>query len=283
MKTIDNILDEREKEIISKLNKSKLSIDEIDIILSSKAPCIKNTGINHNYKKQKVKLGIMADMHIGSKWFNEDGFKYCRDTFDKEKVDAIYCPGDIIEGMSMRDGQIYELSDLGYTEQLEHAYRLLNTLNQPFYYIVGNHDAWARNKGNAGLKVGKEVEKNVPNSKYLGDMEADILLNEKIKLRLSHRGNGAYALSYPGQKMINGLEGGTKPTIIINGHLHKSLYMSYRNIHYLEAGTLQNQTEFMAMKGSPAMVGFWILDLQFDKEKLISFAPQWYPIYTKLK
>jgi hypothetical protein len=175
MKSIENTLDEREKEIISKLNKSKLSIDEIDIILSSKSPCIKNTGIRHDYKKNHVKLGIIADMHIGSKYFNEAGFKYSRDTFEKEKVDAIYCPGDIIEGMSQRDGQIYDLSDLGYTEQLEHAYKLLNTLNKPFFFITGNHDMWGRNKGNMGLQVGKEVQKNVPNAKYLGDMEADII------------------------------------------------------------------------------------------------------------
>lgn len=282
MKSLDTQIDDREKEIISQLKHSKLSVEEITTLLQSKPQCIKNNGIKHNYKKTHIKLGIMSDMHIGSKFFNEDGFNYCKKTFDSQKVDAIYCPGDIIEGMSGRDGQVYELSDLGYTEQLEHAYKLLNSLNQKFYFITGNHDAWARNKGNAGLIVGKEIEKNVEKAEFLGEMEADIMLNDKIKLRLSHRGSSAYALSYSGQKMINGLEGGTKPQIIINGHVHKSLYMQYRNIHYLEAGTLQNQSEFMAMKGSPAMVGFWILDIKYDKEKIVSFKPEWNPIYTKL-
>jgi hypothetical protein len=56
--------------------------------------------------------------------------------------------------------------------------------------------------------------------------------------------------------------------------------MHYRNIHALESGTLERQTEFMKMKGSPAMVGFWILDINLrEKGGVERFKPTWYPQY----
>jgi hypothetical protein len=43
---------------------------------------------------------------------------------------------------------------------------------------------------------------------------------------------------------------------------------------------MQNQTEFMAMKGSPAHVGFWILDVCFSKDGVKRFKSEWIPEYN---
>jgi predicted phosphodiesterase len=262
------------------IKKSDLTPSEIELLLKSKKPKLIGNHHKFDYGTNHLKLGISSDYHIGSKWFNEKSFLKSVEVFNKEKVDAIYCPGDILEGMSGRDGQIYDLDEIGYTAQLKRASELLNLYKQPYFFILGNHDLWARNKANGGLNIGDELEKRVQNSKYLGDMEATISLNDLITLKLSHRGNTAYALSYSGQKIINSLEGGKKPNILINGNLHKSIYMFYRNIHYLEAGCMQNQTEFMAMKGSPAHVGFWILDVCFSKDGVKRFKSEWIPEYN---
>jgi predicted phosphodiesterase len=134
-------------------------------------------------------------------------------------------------------------------------------------------------KGNQGVDVGRMLESGLENATKIGDMVADVILANGIRFRLSHEGSSAYALSYSGQKRINSLEGGTKPNIIMNGHLHKSMYMMYRNIHYFEAGSMQRQTPFMAMKGSPAMLGYWVLDLAVNNGQLKELTQKWRPFY----
>jgi predicted phosphodiesterase len=260
------------------LRKTPLNDAELKQILSSSKPR-QEIKYHHDFGSKHIKLGLVSDLHIGHKMFDYRAFDKSVRVFDRESVDLIISPGEIIEGMSGREGHIYELKHVGYTAQLNEAQRLLRQYRQPFHFIVGNHDVWGKNKANAGLEIGPEVEKRVRGSKYLGEMDARIDLGKGVHLDLTHRGNTAYALSYSLQKMINGLEGGTKPDIICNGHLHKSIYMFYRNIHALESGTLERQTEFMKMKGSPAMVGFWVLDIRLGRGGVEKFTPTWFPQY----
>ncbi len=277
---LEDKLSDNEEEFIELIRKSRLTKDEIALLLRSRKPVFTKPVQRQHFGKDKIRIGIVPDLHIGSKYFNEPAYHAMVQKFTDEKVDAVYSVGDLIEGMSGRDGHVFELEDIGYTAQLNHAIRLLKIIKQPFLFIQGNHDMWARNKANAGLDIGQEVERRLPNSRYLGEMEATVEVAPNIRLRLTHRGNSStYALSYSGQRMINNIAREQDlPQILINGHLHKAIYMQYRGIHYLEAGTLQEQTEFMKLKGAPANVGFWIVEIEKDKKGLTGFRPCWYPI-----
>ena len=231
----------------------------------------------HYYRPRRVKIGIISDLHIGSKFFDMGVYEKSVRTFSKEKVEAIYCCGDIIEGMSNREGHIYELDHIGTSTQINYAAELLNQYKQPLFFITGNHDEWASRKSNQGVLVGEILEEKITSSTHLGDYETNVELAPGVMMRLTHDGSNAYALSYSLQKRINGLADESKPQILANGHIHKSIYMFYRNIHAVEAGTLQNQTPFMARKGSPAMVGFWIFDIRYGKKGLYEFTPRWFP------
>lgn len=262
------------------LNETKLSDKELKALLLCSAPTQIVSNVAHDFGSKHIKLGIVSDFHIGHRNFNYKAFDGAVTCFTREKVDAVYCAGDILEGMSGRDGQIYELSDIGYEAQMNRARELVSQFKQPFYFITGNHDQWFKSKMNMGVDVGKELESGNPNLHHLGDMEARLTIGRSLKVWLTHRGNTAYALSYSGQKIINGLEGGIKPHIIINGHLHKSLFMNYRNVAFCEAGTLQNQTEYMAMKGSPANLGWWVFDIHYSKDGVKELNTRWYPRFN---
>jgi predicted phosphodiesterase len=231
----------------------------------------------HRYSEGKCKIGILSDTHIGSKYYNpkimDEAIKQFSD------VDAIYHSGDIIEGMSNREGHIYELDVLGTSNQVNLAVDILNQFNKPIYFITGNHDEWSKKKSDQGYEVGPELERRIKDSKFLGEYSADIKLSPGVTMRLTHEGQTAYALSYSLQKRINSMSGGDKPDVLINGHLHKMLYMFYRNIHSFEAGSTQEQTPFAKMKGSPSMCGFWTLDLNWNKTKLIDITPKMFPFY----
>ena len=263
------------------LEKHNMSEDELKVLLKQAKKPKLNTHSEHDhfYGGRHIKYGLISDLHLGHKKVDmrciEDAIK----VFNKKSVDAVYCPGDIIEGMSNRDGHIYELDVIGVTNQLDFATDVLSNFNKDFYFILGNHDEWSMKKSNQGVHIGKELERRLPNLHYLGDYKADINLSDNVKMRMTHEGSTCYALSYSIQKRINALEGGQKPNILHNGHIHKALYMFYRNIHATESGTCERQTDFMAMKGAPAHVGFWEIDVWFNKNGITKFQPTFYPYY----
>ena len=86
---------------------------------------------------------------------------------------------------------------------------------------------------------------------------------KSIKFSLLHPGGGSsYALSYRPQKIVEQIEGGTKPNVLAIGNYHKSDWLpSYRNVSVLQVGCFQRQTPFMLTKGLAAMVGGWILEI----------------------
>jgi predicted phosphodiesterase len=261
------------------LAESELSEEEIKTLLKSK-PQIPQTTFKMNLGSGKLNVLVVSDQHYGSKYSSKKAHDYSVEVAKKEKVDQIWCPGDFIEGMSNRDGHIYELDLIGTSNQLDYAINRLKEYGKiPIFGITGNHDSWAEVKANQGVRIGPDIAAVIPNFTFLGSMYGHMQLNDNVRVRLSHEGTTAYALSYSGQKRINAMEGGTKPTINFNGHIHKSMFFSYRNVLWVESGTLQHQTPFMAMKGTPAMVGFWRAEITYNKDSVTSFTPIWYPVY----
>ena len=263
------------------LEKHNITETELNNILKqAKKPKLeKDNSHEHYHSTKRDKFIITGDWHVGHKNFRHDAFEGIQRTLKKHKIDKIYHCGDLIEGMSNRDGHMYELSHLGVSNQIAETVKLLNGLDAKVYFVNGNHDLWSKNKSNQGFNAGQNINELCKNVDYLGDMKAEVKLSPTVKMWLTHEGNSAYALSYSGQKRINSIHGGNKPSVWFNGHLHKALYMEYRNIHFFECGTLQQQTDFMAMKGSPAHVGFWLVDVYHNKKGINQIRSSWFPYY----
>ena len=226
---------------------------------------------NADLNAKKFTFGIISDSHMGAKVYRPDILADAIKEFDKYHVEFVVHAGDILEGMSGRDGHIYELNHIGASKQLDYASEELSKIKQPIYAITASqsHDGWYSSKFNAGLEVGPELERRIPNFKFLGYDEADLQLDNGCLIRLNHPGDGtAYAISYKLQKYINSLSGGKKPNILVEGHYHKAMYMFNRNIHAFEAGCLCEQSIFMRKKMTPAMMGYWMVKVQMN-------APTW--------
>jgi predicted phosphodiesterase len=260
-----------------------LSVGEIKQLLKTTPQHTQKRNYNHNYGKH-IRVGILSDTHIGHSEFDEDLLKYAGETFKKEKVQAVYHAGDILEGMSGRDGHVYELGKVGFSQQINYAVQMFKKYFKgiKMYGITGNHDLWYKIRNNGGIDVGEELQSRLgkDNFEYLGEYEADIKLAPNCIMKLFHPNDGtAYATSYKLQKLIESFEGGKKPHIVVEGHYHKALYMFSRNVHGLEAGTLCGQTGFMRGKKIPAHKGFYILDFEIGERGITKFSPQFYPAY----
>lgn len=119
-------------------------------------------------------------------------------------------------------------------------------------------------------------------SKYEGNIYCCSVPNELIYVRKNGRclfTHNSYASSYRVQKIIESLQGGTKPNILICGHTHKSLYLFERNIHAISAGCMQFQTPFMRGKKLSAHTGYWIIEFEERSGEVLSFTQTFYPLY----
>jgi hypothetical protein len=103
--------------------------------------------------------------------------------------------------------------------------------------------------------------------RYDGRIYCVTVPNSRILVRRNGRtiwsGN-----SYKPQKIVDALEGGTKPDMLAIGHFHKAEVMpTYRNVCTIQAGTFQMQTPFMSRQGSQAHVGGWLVQVTIGRNK----------------
>lgn len=260
--------------------KTNLSEEEIKAVVqatgvSSKKPKLKHTSHETGY----FKMLVMSDTHIGHSKFREDWWDHMLERAVREKVDFAYHGGDILEGMSNRPGHIYELEYIGFEAQFTKAKRLIGECPFEVRAITGNHDSWYTGKADQGINIGHRLEEALNNFVYLGDSEADQVV-ENVRIKLFHGNDGgSYAISYRGQKIVESLDGGDKPHILITGHDHKSVFFQTRNVHVIGAGTLCEQTSFMRGKKLAAHRGYWLVDVWSNEEGLVRIRPEWNPFY----
>lgn len=231
-----------------------------------------------DFKGDHYKFLFFTDPHIGSVYFEEAYLNAALVECEKEKVDAIMIAGDITEGMSNRPGHIYELNDLGYDAQKDSAVKILSKFKKfKTYMCSGNHDRWFIK--NSGANIVKDICKELPNSHYLGHDVGEVVVNG-CKIMLWHgEDSSSYATSYRVQKIIESIQGGEKPGVLLCGHTHKQVYLFDRNVHCFSGGCIQKQSAWMRAKRLASHTGFWIIDLTINKGSVLKVNSTWYPFY----
>lgn len=237
-------------------------------------PDIHLTGEHH-------RVLVMSDTHIGSVYspyeWHDVVSAYANDP--ENDIECILHLGDLTEGMKVaRLGtQIYELSDIGFEAQKARAVELMGKYERPIYVISGNHDGFFME--NAGIDIVKAIAAELPNMTYIGSNSADIEIGGAI-IRLFHGGDGSsYALSYRLQKLIEGINGGNKPAILLAGHTHKYCSVFERNIFAVSCPAMQAQTKWMEGKRLAAHTGFLVLDFDTKDGNVCNFSVKMFPFY----
>lgn len=243
---------------------------------------VKTKQVDINISKDSFKFVYMSDLHIGEKHFLDGLFDYVVEYVEQTQPDFILNPGDHLEGMSGRPGHVYEMTEIGFQQQIEKAVELYTRLSDWDHYgIDGNHDQWYYKKNNGGVIVGNELAARVPNYHNLGQDEGIVDVNG-IKIMLFHPNDGtAYAVSYKLQKLIESFTGGEKPHIVLEGHYHKAMSMWCRGVYGIECGTLCGQSQFMRGKKIPAHTGFGEVEVFFNKNGLERVVHEFIPWYQK--
>jgi len=255
---------------VKKIDQQLLNLSDVEksiILKGVKSHPITGKKFDFKFSGKHIKFGYFSDPHIGHIEFKEPLWHKMVAYFKREGIEVVYSPGDTLEGMSGRDGHIYELTHIGATAQLNYASSLFANAPFQFFIIDGNHDLWFKTKSNLGLTSGQELANRNKNVTFLGEWEADVEIAKGVLMKLYHAGDGsAYAISYKIQKLIESLEGGEKPNLILSGHYHKQIQIFTRNVFGFECGTLMGQSRWMRGKKIAAHKGFGIIEIWVAKQ-----------------
>ena len=217
-----------------------------------------------------VRFAIVSDTHMGSKYEQLSYLNEFYDICEHEGIKHVYHAGDITEGIMMRPGHINECHKNSANELEQWVidnYPRRDSITT--HFITGNHDSSTMK--HCGHNMGPTIAANRDDMEYLGTDCAVINLTPNCTLELRHPWDGgSYAMSYRPQKMVEAMDGGSKPNILVIGHYHKMGYFFYRNVHCYLPGCFQSQTPFSRGKGLAVHMGAWILEVHVDEKGSIT-------------
>lgn len=209
-----------------------------------------------------IKLLLLSDTHLASKYDRLDILRYLYDEADKNGINYILHSGDLTEGLSGRPQQIYELKECSYTGQRDYVIDKYPKSNIPTYLISGNHDLWWIKQ--CGADICQDIANHRDDITYLGSDCEDLKIG-KLKIRMRHgSGGSSYARSYKLQKYLDSVPMEERPHILQTGHIHQSFYMKQGETHCFQTSCLQDLTPFERSMGFSNDKSVWWIEVYMN-------------------
>lgn len=218
-------------------------------------------------------VGVCSDNHLGSKYERLDVLNDLYDWFASEGVDRVLNCGNWIDGEDEKNR--HDLAVHGLEPQIDYLIRHYPQREGLTTYAVWgeDHEGWFARR--ESIDIGRFVERKMREQGRedwhdLGFMESAVALVNRDSRASSnalvmHPGGGtAYALSYRPQKLVESLQGGEKPALLLIGHYHKISLNLIRSVWAVQVGCTQDQTPFMRKIPTEPHIGGWILKLTQD-------------------
>lgn len=212
-----------------------------------------------------LKLCLISDTHLCSKYDRLDILNYIYEKAEKNGVKHILHSGDFTDGRSNRPEHVYELKEISYDGQVDYCVdkypksQLIKT-----YAIQGNHDNWWYKS--TGSEIIRSIAKRRDDIVYLGTDYADVKIG-KVKIRMFHgSGGAAYSKSYKLQKYVDTIAIKDMPHILQTGHIHQSFYMKQDKTHCFQTSSLEDLTPFAKSIGAVNDKSCWWLDIYCDSK-----------------
>ena len=211
---------------------------------------------------KKIKLLLISDTHLGSKYDRLDILRYLYSKAEDTGVNYVLHSGDLTEGVSGREEQIYSLKEASYTGQRDYVIENYPRSSVPTYLIAGNHDLWWIKR--CGADICQDIANKRDDITYLGSDCEDLHIG-KLKIRLYHgKGGSSYAKSYKLQKYLDSVDVEERPHILQTGHIHQAFYMKQGKTHCFQTSCLQDMTPFERSMGFNNDKSVWWVDVDID-------------------
>jgi hypothetical protein len=242
---------------------------------------------------KRLLFGVTGDNHLCSKYERLDVLNALFDIWHEQGVETVLQCGNMLDGEARFNR--FDLLEVGAENQI--AYFLRHWPARPGMktLFVAGDDHEGGYVQREGLDIGKLIVRTAKDQslpyhrddlEYLGYMERDIVFDSgtsKQIIRLMHAGGGtAYAISYTSQKIVESLQGGEKPQILLIGHYHKFDISYPRNVYTVQVGCTQDQTPFMRKRKLEAHVGGVTLAVTLGQDGLFhDITAHWHPFFDR--
>lgn len=260
--------------LITLMSEQGYNIDFVNgEIIVHKTPPKNNDIYELPYNLEHLKLLLISDTHLASKYDRLDILRYLYGKAEDKGVKHILHSGDFTDGRSNRPEQVYELREPSYEGQVQYCVDKYPEFSGKTYVIQGNHDDWWYKS--TGSEIVKSIAQQRDDIEYLGADVADMKIG-KLKIRLFHgSGGGAYAKSYKLQKYLDTIPLEERPDILQTGHIHQSFYMKQDQTHCFQTSCLEDQTPYCRSKGLANDKSCWWIDVYFDdKGNIYKITPE---------
>lgn len=213
----------------------------------------------------------VSDTHLGSKYEQLGPLNAVYDECEARGIPLVLHPGDWVDGENMYRGHVYEIHTHGADEQRKYTIaKYPQRKGIVTKGVGGNHDASFLKT--AGYDIVQAIAKERADLEYLGpigrmvDLECKSRKRQVYRVHLMHpRGGVPYAKTYRIQKIVEGYEGGSKPDMLLAGHLHFQAHTFIRNVHAFQVPCFQRQTPFLKELGLEPVVGAYFFEVEFSK------------------
>jgi predicted phosphodiesterase len=242
------------------------------------------------FTNKPVKIGFIADTHLCSRYCRLDVCETLYDIFSEEGITDVYHGGNYVDGESKLNQ--FDILAHGIEGQLDYfAENYPQREGITTHFVAGDdHEGWWTQR--EGIDIGRRTEetavaKGRHDLHYLSYMENDVELKSKngsSVMRVAHAGGGSapYAISYRSQKIVESLQSGEKPNILLLGHYHKFDCVYARGVWVVQMGSTQEQTPFMRKKSLESQIGGGIIHLvQADDGSISRFKVEFIPFYDR--
>lgn len=239
---------------------------------------------------EKVRLLLLSDTHLCSKYDRLDILRYLYDKAVSTNTNYCLHSGDFTDGKSNRPEHVYELKEISYEGQVQYCVEKYPKVEGiPTFVISGNHDdMWYKQNGS---DIVKSISKQRSDLIYLGADAADLRIG-KLKIHLFHgRGAQAYAKSYKAQKYLDAMSVDKRPHILQLGHIHQAFFYQQDDTSVFQTGCLQDQTPYCKSQGFSDNRSVWWVTVYMDnkgnpvriEQELETFGPKKLHLRRKLR
>lgn len=255
------------------MTQKKWTDEEIDLILASLASCyesdckkaISNLGfgyvsVRHAFRRRGLGTPMsycrrvaddaewtyvcaMSDLHLGSKYAKLDDINKVFEVAYNAGCRVFLCPGDFLQGHSVKGNQLWENVASGLDAQIDHAVKVLPRKEGCTWHIIaGNHDE--RYSHSAGASVERIIEDRFRtsgrNDLFAYSSSRAIINIDGVKVELWHPiGNKPQNSQQPLRRHVDSYPVGHEPNIVIAGHWHDAGWWEHRGIQLVACPSFQ--------------------------------------------
>lgn len=230
-----------------------------------------------------LRLGIVSDTHYGSPTTDIGAIRAAYRHFADQGIKNVLHAGNVLAGKSDKR---YRQADR-LTEDLEEQIELLKSQYPKVsgittHFILGHADTTFEDEH---INPGNEIHDARGDFNYLGVVETDLVFNPEGKkpftIRLyNERPYYTYGVSYQPQKKLEAMAGGDKPGIWLVSGSQQFWQSRYQEVEAFKLPGLQHQTLKMRDRAYSCNVGFMVLSVVPEEEKVWTYA-ETFPVWKR--